>query len=514
MNLTDFDVAVVGGGINGTGVAREAAYRGYRTLLLEKDDFAQATSSQSTKMIHGGIRYLETGDFHLVWESLRERAILLRIAPNLVKPLEIVIPIYSDSPRPPWMVRLGTMLYDLLAGRRNIGRSHTLNKEEIEALPGLRREGLRAAVSYPDAQVFDARLCLETALSGKDSGAVVLNHHPVERVTLENGHYLLEGKSLRTGKAYRFTSRSVVNATGPWTPIFEQRNLRHETKPMVYDRGIHLVIPSIGIKVGLALMLKDGRLIFVLPWQGQFTLVGTTETQFQGEDFTRIDYQEGEVGYLLDAFNECFPERQLGREEVLYVYSGVRTLISGHGTALTKLSREAEIEVHPDAPEAVWMNVYGGKLTSYRSLAAQALKKLARHLPAPGGTQTRFTERTPLYGGGVMVDIPEPRIPPFLSPQLQQAWRGRYGSNWVELVDLCLARPELQRMLLERFQFTRADLVYMVTVEMAFTLEDLIFRRTKMIYSLTEEETGLLSQELATTLKSQQWDTLYDGGRE
>ena len=141
MDLTEFDVAVVGGGINGTGVAREAAYRGYRTLLLEKDDFAQATSSQSTKMIHGGIRYLETGDFHLVWESLRERAILLRIAPHLVKPVDIVIPIYSDSPRPAWMVRLGTMLYDLLAGRRNIGRSHTLTTAEIEGLPGLRREG-------------------------------------------------------------------------------------------------------------------------------------------------------------------------------------------------------------------------------------------------------------------------------------------------------------------------------------------------------------------------------------
>lgn len=509
----EFDVAVVGGGINGAGVARESAYLGYRTLLLEKDDFAQATSSQSTKMIHGGIRYLETGDFHLVWESLRERRILLRIAPHLVKPFEIVIPIYADSPRPPWMVRLGTIIYDLLAGRKNIGRSHTLSAEELQALPGLNKKGLRAAVAYQDAQVFDARLCLETALSAKDSGAVVLNYHPVERVSLDGGRYLLQGENLRTGEPFRFAARSVVNATGPWTPFFEQQTLRHETKPMVYDRGIHLVIPSIGIKSGLALMIGDGRLIFVLPWQGEFTLVGTTETQFDGKDFTDIAYEEEEITYLLDAFNECFPERRLKREEVLYVYSGVRTLISGHGLALTKLSREAEIEVHADSAEATWMNVYGGKLTSYRALAARALKKLGPHLPRPNGPQVRFTDSTPLYGGAEIVEIPAAKMPAFLTPELRAAWHGRYGSNWVELVDLSIARPELQEMLLKRFQFTRADLVYMVTVEMAFTLQDLAFRRTKMIYSLTEEETRRLSGALAETLKGQQWDSLYDGGQ-
>ena len=206
----DFDVVIVGGGINGTGVAREAAYQGFRTLLLEKDDFAQATSSQSSKMIHGGIRYLETGDFHLVWESLRERWILLQIAPNIVKPFEVVIPTYRGSPRSPWMIRLGTLLYDLLAGRRNIGRSHTLSPEELAALPGLKKEGLRAAVAYPDAQVFDARLCLETALSAKDAGALVLNYHPVERVSLTDGRYRLEGTNLRTGKPYQFTARRAA----------------------------------------------------------------------------------------------------------------------------------------------------------------------------------------------------------------------------------------------------------------------------------------------------------------
>ncbi len=504
----EFDVAIVGGGINGAGVAREAAYRGYRTLLLEKDDFAQATSSQSTKMIHGGIRYLETGDFHLVYESLRERSILLKIAPNLVKPLEIIIPAYEGSSRPTWLIRLGTLIYDLLALGRNIGRSRRLPSEEMRAIPGLAQQGLRAAIAYPDAQVLDARLCLETALSARDAGATVLNHHPVEKVTLEDGHYRIRGRGLRTGKPFSFRARAVVNATGPWTPSFERRTPGHPTRKMVYDRGIHLVIPSIGIEAGLVLMNTDRRLIFVLPWQEHYTLIGTTETQFEGDDFTRIPYSEEEVNYLLDAFNGFFPQRGLTRKEVLYVYSGVRTLIAGRGTSLTRLSREAETAVYSDAGGTAWMNVYGGKLTSYRALAEKAVKKLARHIPPPGKPRLRFTESTPLFGGGEVVSIPPEKTPAFLTPELAEAWRRRYGSGWVELVDLAILKPRLREMLLERFQFTRADLDYMVTVELAFRLEDVTFRRTKMIYGLTEQETRKLSRALEETLKKQDWDSL------
>ncbi|MCZ6472438.1 MAG: glycerol-3-phosphate dehydrogenase [SAR324 cluster bacterium] len=505
----EFDVAVVGGGINGTGIAREAAYRGFRTLLLEKDDIAQATSSQSTKMIHGGIRYLETWDFHLVHESLRERWTLLKIAPHLVKPFQIVIPVYKGSVRRPWMIRLGTLIYDLLAVGRNIGRSRRLRSEEVQAIPGLKKDGLLAAIAYPDAQVFDARLCLETALSAQEVGAVVLNYHPVERVTLENGHYRLQGTHLRTGAPYNFSAKSVVNATGPWTPIFERLTPGHPTKEMVYDRGIHLVVPSLGITEGLALMTGDKRLIFVLPWQEHYTLIGTTESKFEGEDFSSVPYSEEEVSYLLDKFNAFFPERNLTRGEVLYVYSGVRTLIAGHESSLTRLSREAEINLMPDQGGTAWMNVYGGKLTSYRRLAEQAINKLARHVTPSGPAPPRFTASTPLYGGRELVDIPPDKNPAFLTPELRDAWRGRYGSNWAELVDLALAQPKLQEMLLQRFQYTLADLAYMVTVELAFRLEDLTFRRTKMIYGLTENETRKLSQALEQFLKGQDWDSLY-----
>lgn len=507
--MADFDVAVIGGGINGAGIARAAAYHGYRTILLEKDDFAQATSSQSTKMIHGGIRYLETGDFHLIYESLRERRTLLRIAPHLVKPIEIVFPIYQDSIRPPWMIRLATLLYDLLSGRSNIGRSRTLSREEQAALPGLTKEGLRTAIAYHDAQVFDARLCLESALSAREAGAVVRNHHLVEGISLEEGSYRIRANDLRAGKPYRCSAKAVINATGPWAPFLERATQNHATKPMVYDRGIHLVVPSLGLRQGLALMASDRRLIFVLPWRGEFTLIGTTETAFEAEDFTRIPHSEAEVTYLLDAVNSFFPRRNLGRGDVLHIYSGVRTLIAGHNTSLTRLSREAEIQLFSDAPETAWLIVYGGKLTSYRALAEQTIKKLKRRVPPPPTTPLRTTENTPLYGGAEMLEIPAQKTPAFLTPDLQAAWRERYGSNWVELVDLAIARPDLQKMVLARFQFTRADLAYMVTMELAHTLEDIVLRRTTMTYSLNDDERRRLAKELERTAKSKGNQPVY-----
>ena len=483
---TDFDVAVIGGGINGTGVAREAAYRGYRTLLLEKDDFGQATSGQSTKMIHGGIRYLETGDFHLVYESLRERATLLRTAPNLVKPIRLVIPIYQNSPRSGWMVRLGTMLYDLLAGWRNMKRSRRLSRSELEALPGLRKEGLRWAVAYSDGQVQDSRLCLETALSARVAGASIRNYHEVTGAKEGPHGFELSGIDHRSGQPFCYSARAVVNASGPWCPFLEQRTLQHQTKPMVYDRGIHIVVPSLGLDCGLALMLNDGRLLFVLPWQENYTLIGTTESSFQGNDFTQVPISEEEVDYLLGHTNHFFPDRGLTRADVVHYYSGVRTLVAGQELAMTKLSREADIRMFSNHPGTAWMILYGGKLTSYRALAEKTLNKLADQIPPPLGKNCQKTSLTSLYGGDSIP--PFSSLPNTVSTDQATAWQRRYGSRWEALESLVRKKPTLAEPLVPRFQFTRADLVYMVTKELAFRLEDITQRRTKMAYALTDTE--------------------------
>ncbi|HEX7928118.1 MAG TPA: glycerol-3-phosphate dehydrogenase/oxidase, partial [bacterium] len=357
---TDYDIAIVGGGINGAGVAREAAYRGYRVVLLEQNDFGSATSSNSTKMIHGGIRYLESGDFRLVYDSLHERKALLAIAPHLVSPLELVIPVYKGDVRPAWMVRLGAFLYDVLAGRRNLGRSRWVPHKELLRMPGLKKDGLSSGVAYYDAQAFDSRLTIETALSAEEAGADIRNYHPVKRVTLADGGYTVEGDNRRTGQPYRVRAKAVVNATGPWAPFFERDTAKHPTAPIAYDSGIHFVIPSIGINQGLALMAKDRRLIFVLPWRERYTLVGTTERHFKGDNFTELQPSEEEIVYLLEQFNAFFPERKLRREQILYMYAGVRALTAGSNRSLTTLSRESEVVTHSDAPGTAWLILYGG----------------------------------------------------------------------------------------------------------------------------------------------------------
>jgi len=519
----DYDVAVVGGGINGAGVAREAAYRGYRTVLLEKHDFAQATSSQSTKLIHGGLRYLETAQIRLVRESLRERRILLGIAPHLVHPLELVVPIYEGSPRPPWMIRVGTLLYDLLAGRSNLGRSRGVGAAELAQVPFLRQEGLRGAVAYFDAQTLDSRLTLETILSAREAGAETFNYRPVLRVRPDGPAYLLEGTDRRSGQAWQCRARCVVNATGPWAPFFERDTLKHPTPPIVYDRGIHFVIPSLGIRTGLYLMVSDRRLVFVLPWRERYTLIGTTETPFTGEDFAHVPASEKEIEYLLQVFNEYFPRRALKREEVLHIYSGVRCLIAPKGGTMTGASRESEVAVFSDGPGLAWVVVYGGKLTSYRSYAVEILDRIARRIgaPPPGGPgpgtsavphgpdarsapqpHRLDTATAPLYGA-VQFPGPDGPIPPAGEQQLM--WQKRYGTRWHELARRVRERPGSAEALVPSHMFTRADLDYQLDVEQAYLLEDITLRRTKMIYDMSPAEAARLRDALDEAVRRRGW---------
>jgi glycerol-3-phosphate dehydrogenase len=491
----DFDIAIIGGGINGAGVAREAAYRGYRAVLLEKDDFGGATSANSSKLIHGGIRYLESGDFRLVYESLHERRTLMNIAPHLVTPLELVIPVYKGGVRPAWMVRMGTLLYDLLAGRRNLGRSRWVPHRELLRIPLLKKEGLSSGVAYFDAQAFDSRLTIETILSAAEAGADVRNYHPVQSVRLANGRYEIEGLDRRSGRPYGVTARAVVNATGPWVPFLERRTGKHPTTPIVYDTGIHFVIPTLGIPHGIALMARDRRLIFVLPWREKYTLIGTTERKFEGEDFTDVQPSEEEITYLLAQFNEFFPERNLRREEILYMYAGVRALTAGSNRTLTTLSRESEVITYSDAPGTAWLILYGGKLTSYRSYAVKIVDAAARHVPPPAGAPRRDTALTPLPGGEP-VSQAEAACYSAFDPLQREVWRKRYGSRWLKVARRAQENPRLAEMLVPGHCFTRADLAYMVAVEKAWQPKDITLRRSKLIYDLTPAEAERLAAEL------------------
>jgi glycerol-3-phosphate dehydrogenase len=328
---SSFDLVILGGGITGAGVALDAALRGLRVALIDKGDFGGGTSSLSTKLVHGGVRYLETGQFALVYEALHERTRLLANAPHLVWPLRFVIPFYDRARVPAWKWRVGLMLYDLLAGRGNLLRSHLLSPRRAqESCPGLRRDGLRGAAAYADAQMDDARLCLEVIRSAVAEGAVVCNH--VEAVALER-----EGVVVRKVRAIdRLTGREIaprgeviVNATGPWGDAVRTLAGEEGRPHLAPTKGVHLVAADRGLTAGaLLLHPHDGRVFFALPWLGK-TLVGTTDTDAPGPP-DDLGVTEEDISYLLTGFNHHF-DPPLERAAVLGTFAGVRPLLASRG---------------------------------------------------------------------------------------------------------------------------------------------------------------------------------------
>ncbi|MDT8446116.1 MAG: glycerol-3-phosphate dehydrogenase [bacterium] len=494
-----YQIAVIGGGINGAGIAREAAYRGYRTLLVEQGDFAQATSSQSSKLIHGGIRYLEQGRLGLVFEALHERAHLLRIAPHLVHPLRLHIPVYQGDARPPWMIGIGCWLYDLLAGSRNLEPSRRVPPSEWEQLGGLQREGLKAVFAYSDAQVFDARLTLETALSAAQAGADIFNYTSLEAAQNQGDGWLLELKDQRNGQSRQIQAQVVVNAAGAWAPQLDSWFTQKKKRPgLRFSRGIHLVFDGPATPQPAYLTLPEGgRVVFVLPWMGK-TLVGTTESDFTDPPTAKVPPSEEEINYLLKVYGHYFPQLKPQREQVRYIHSGLRSLIDRGERDLGKMSREAQFEGEQLPGGAAYWLVLGGKITTYRSLGRKLLDQLGRwnpsdrraHLdtavePLPGAEpldQTRLSKaRADLAQAG-------------LGPAQEARWVAAYGTRWVQVARYLRYRDTNEDLTGQGF--LRAELRYLVQQEMAWTLDDITQRRTLMAYDLKPEQIRILSRAL------------------
>jgi glycerol-3-phosphate dehydrogenase len=359
-----FDVLVIGGGITGAGVARDAAMRGMRVALVEKSDWASGTSSRSSRLVHGGIRYLEHGDIALVRESVREREILLRIAPGLVKPLEFTWPVYRGARLPKWKLRVGLTLYDLLAGKRRGRRHHSLNAEEVLSLePAINRNGLMGGASYFDASTDDAGLTRANVASASMHGAMTVNHAKVESMTVTNGK--VDGAMVRDtlGEgAVRVRARSVVSATGPW-----------QAKG---TKGSHIVLHQARVgNLGAITMISpdDGRVMFTLP-SGDDTIVGTTDLRTD-ESPDDVKASEAEVAYLLRAANQYFPDAKLDEDDVARTWAGIRPLAAAPpGTSPSSISREHRISKDPTGV----IVVTGGKLTTYRSMAAEIVDEVER----------------------------------------------------------------------------------------------------------------------------------------
>jgi glycerol-3-phosphate dehydrogenase len=374
------DVLVIGGGIVGSGIARDAAMRGLRVGLIEQHDFAFGTSSRSSRLLHGGLRYLAQGRIGLVREASLEKRTLHQIAPHLAEPLAFIFPTYCGTDWPLWQMRIGVKIYDLLCSGRNLGKSSSMSKAKVlEAIPKLNPDLLTGAVRYFDGLTNDARLVLDTLRSAANHGGIALNYFKFENASREPEMWLCKVKDQVSGRIYDVRSRAVVNATGPWAD-----GLPHSRVKLRLAKGIHLVVTRDRLPVPDAVVITEGkRILFLIPW-GERVIVGTTDTDYKGS-LDEVHADRADVEYVLRTVNEFFPQVQLSNTDIISTWAGLRPLIADPNGKPSDISRAHEIR----NPEPGWWDVAGGKLTTYRLMAEQtidAIVKTSKHLsrePAP-----------------------------------------------------------------------------------------------------------------------------------
>jgi glycerol-3-phosphate dehydrogenase len=381
------DLLIAGGGITGAGIARDAAMRGLKVILVEQGDFASGTSSRSSRLLHGGLRYLAQGHLGLVREASIEKMRLCRIAPHLCEPLRFVFPVWKSDPRPLWQLRIGVRIYDLLCGGGNLGASASHSPMEAQAMaPGLLERGLTGAVSYFDGFTNDARLVIDTLRSAEGAGAVLCNYARLTHARPDGSYWICTTGDAQGGEG-ALRVRAVVNATGAWAQSLPQSSVR-----LRLTKGVHVVVGRERLPVESAVVLTEGdRILFVLPW-GQRTILGTTDTDYQG-DPAAVRPDAADVRYILDVVNRSFPGAKLDLRDIVSAWAGVRPLIAPHGRktgAPSDVSRRHEIRM----PQPGWFDVAGGKLTTYRLMAEQTVDRVGRYL----GTQLppSATASTPL----------------------------------------------------------------------------------------------------------------------
>jgi glycerol-3-phosphate dehydrogenase len=480
---TPFDAIIIGAGINGAGIARDAAMRGLKVLLLDKGDLACGTTGWSTRLIHGGLRYLEHGEVRLVRESLQEREKLLRIAPHLVKPLPMLIPVYEQARRGMWTIRAGMIVYDILSFDKSLEHHHMLSRRAtLKRAPGLNHEGLLGAALYYDAQVeYAERLVLENALSAQAHGASLLTYARVDRIIQENGQARgVEFTDLLDGGTHVARALLTVNVAGPWVDQVRALAGRAVKNRMIGGtKGSHLIVepfdgaPSDALYVEAA---QDRRPFFIIPWNDKY-LIGTTDSRYEG-DLDRVEADEKEIDYLIRETNRVIPSANLTLETVVFTYSGIRPL--AYRAELDEESITRRHFVHDHQPELDGLvSIVGGKLTTYRNLSEQAvdmlLKKLDRKSPAC------MTARSALPGAAIddwrafserfLADS-------FLQPSVSARLLRVYGTRATQVLELAAEDPRLAEPFDVETGAIGAEVLMSFRREMAETLADCLLRRT------------------------------------
>ncbi len=495
----EVDVAVIGGGITGAGIVRDAARRGLSVAMFEQNDIAYGTSSRSSKLIHGGLRYLESYEFSLVFESVSERRVVMDLAPHLVNPLAFLFPVYQGARKSLRMISAGMWLYDGLALFRSPKRHRTLKPSDVaEEEPVLRQEGLQGAPLYYDCSTDDARLTLETAIDATLNGGIVVNWARVDAFTKdEQGRVSgVVVKNQRDGSLREVRAHTVINATGPWTDEVLAMSGPRKGKVLRPTKGIHIVVDRDRLPIRQAVVLfhpTDRRVLFALPW-GDRTYVGTTDTDYDGapgDEFATLE----DVDYLIDAANYYFPNDHIHRGDVISTWAGLRPLIAPEPevgeVAESQVSREHQILIGEDG----LITIAGGKLTTYRKMAKECvdvavnLLKLSDRLPAD--IQSGQTFKFPLPGAvGWPDDDDHERVSAELveacdcdlSLEVARHLVDTYGMRAAEIAQLCAADPTLTAPIVPGRVEIMAQVDFGVHQELAASVSDIMIRRTQIFF--------------------------------
>ena len=470
------DLLIVGGGINGAGIARDAAGRGLSVLLVEQDDLASHTSSASTKLIHGGLRYLEFGEFRLVREALIERERLLNMAPHIIWPLSFVLP-QTQSPRPAWMVRLGLFLYDHLGGRKKLPGTRTVALEKSTLGAGLSSRNGKALV-YSDCWVEDSRLVVLNAMDAAERGATIATRTTLVDAKREGDGWVATIEA--AGQTRTVRARALVNAAGPWVAdVIGRTHGARRDRGVRLVKGSHIIVPKL-YDGDHAFMLQndDRRIVFAIPYEGRFTLVGTTDEPWTDAP-AKASISAAETTYLLDTVNRYFA-RKTGQADIVWSYAGIRPLYDDHSANASAVTRDYVLDLDTGAEgegRAPMLNIFGGKITTYRKLAEHAMRELARFFPAAGGA---WTAGAALPGADIAdadfdaflreLTARYSALPPVLLRRLARA----YGTR----VDAVVGQGDLGPDLGGGLHTAEVD--YLVKTEWARTVEDILYRRSKL----------------------------------
>ena len=496
MNQTNpiHDLLVIGGGVNGVGIAADAAGRGLDVVLCEKDDLANATSSSSSKLIHGGLRYLEMYEFGLVRKSLIEREILASLAPHIISPLAFQIPQLATS-RKSWMLKAGLFLYDNLARRDRFKSSSAIRYSADSPL----NESIKRGFEYWDAQVDDARLVVLNALQARQHGAKILTRTECVDLEAEGDCWKATLHDSMNNQKTTGKFKAIVNASGPWvTSLLE--SLTEESAPheLRMVKGSHIVVPKIhDEEQAFLLQHHDGRIVFVIPYLNDFSLIGTTEEEFTS-DLDKVEISNAEIDYLVSIVNLYF-KKGVHRSDILHSFSGVRPLIDQSGKSASSVSRDYRLELSTDPLPL--LSVYGGKVTTYRILAEQAVTQLGKYFPR---MRNSVTKKEHLPGGDF--DIPENLFQKlasqyaWLGPDLINRWLACYGTLSFEILGKARGLGDLGVKFGANLYQREVD--YLCAKEWACSADDILWRRTKLGYYLNEKEKQSLSNYINQSVQS------------